>query len=100
MLRETYYEFVKSFGELNPYELNHLCEALHRKFGEVITQTNADNAKKEMPFNQQDLKHVFVKAMIDIQIFLAECRREEAEQQLKQIKAAALAKESNLKSDG
>jgi hypothetical protein len=99
MLRENYYEFVKSFGELNPYELDHLCEVLYRKFGEIIAKTNTD-AKKEMVFNQQDLKHVFVKTMIDIQIFLAECRKEEAEQLLKQIKAAALAKEPNTKSDG
>lgn len=100
MLKQTYYEFVKSFGELNPYELDHLCEMIYRKFGDLIAQSNADNIEKKLPFSERDLKHVFVKAMMDIQILLAEYRKEEAEQQLKQIKASTLAKEIDSKFDG
>jgi hypothetical protein len=90
MLRQEYFEFVNSFGELSPYELDHLCEALYRKLNQLTTQKSANNGER-LAFNEQDLKHILIKTMIEVRVVLAELRKEEAEQQLKLAKAAASA---------
>lgn len=80
MFRQSYFNFAASFGELNPYELDHVCEIMYKKFkqlaGEMKTNGNG------LSFSEQDLKHVLVKTMIEVQIFLAEHRKEEAERLL------------------
>jgi len=89
MLRQTYYEFIDRFGELNPYELAHLSESMYRRLLQIIEQRNA--AIEKPLFTEHDLKHAFIKTMIEVRVSLAELRKKEAEQQLKLAKAAATA---------
>ena len=100
MLRQEYYGFVNSFGELSPYELDHLCVALYRKFNQITARKGENNGERPA-LNEQDLKHILIKTMIEVRVVLAELRKEEAEQQLKLAKAAASAAGlSDIKSNG
>lgn len=81
MFKQSYFNFTASFGELNPYELDHVCEVMYKKFQQLAGEmkTNGDD---DLSFSEQDVKHVLVKTMIEVRVFLAEHRKEEAERLL------------------
>ncbi len=88
MIRQSYSDFVFFFGYLNPYELDHLSDALYVKFEETLL---GDDGSKKLPFSQQDVKQVLTKAMRDIQIELAETRMDEAKIHLQRAKTQTFA---------
>ena len=80
MVRQQYAEFIAGFGELNPYELDHLSEALLVKFEELLMNANIPDAPQ---YSLQDIHFVITRTMRDIQIELAETNMADAQYQLK-----------------
>jgi len=104
MIRQSYADFVSLFGYLNPYELDHVSDALQVKFEEILS--NRGKPPEPLQFSLQDIKHVLTRAMRDVQIELAESKMEEAQQQIARAKAVtftpkkvATADVHNLNSD-
>jgi hypothetical protein len=44
MIRQQYANFVEGFGDLNPYELDHLSEALLVKFEELLLNSGKEES--------------------------------------------------------
>jgi hypothetical protein len=85
MIRQSYADFVSLFGNLNPYELDHVSDALQVKFEEILS--NRARPLETLQFSLQDIKHVLTRAMRDVQVELAESKMEEAQQQIARAKA-------------
>ena len=86
MIRRSYTNFVSLFGYLNPYELDHLSDALQVKFEEALA--NRGKPPEPLQFSVQDIKHVITRAMRDVQIELAKTKMKEAKQQMALAKVA------------
>lgn len=85
MIRQTYVDFVALFGELNPFELAHFCEALFNKFEHLVIEEKQCECK--LPFALQDVEYVMTRAVRDVQIELAETRMDDAKMQLEKAKS-------------
>ena len=85
MCREAYYDFVSGFSLLNPYELDHLSDALLVKFEEALSDRGRSNER--LQFCLQDIKHVVTRAMRDILLEMAEDGMTEAKIKLERAKA-------------
>ena len=83
MLRQSYATFVNDFGELNPYELDHLSEVILVKFEEMLHNRHTN---EKLQFSLPDIKHVVTRAMRDIQVELAENQMAEAHRSLTRAK--------------
>ena len=80
MIRQQYANFVEGFGDLNPYELDHLSEAIMVKFEELLLNSGKDES---LQHSLQDIHFVITRTMRDIQIDLAESNIADAQYQLK-----------------
>jgi len=83
MIRQTYIEFIESFGELNPYELSHFCREL---YCQCYNATRTENMGV-FSLTQNDLQQAIIQSLHTIQIEFAEKKLLEAEINLKRIKA-------------
>ena len=86
MIRESYVEFIRLFGEMNPFELSHLSEALFVKFEHLVVDEKQCHCK--LPFSLQDVEHVLIKAMRDVHLELAETRMQDAQMLLEKARTA------------
>jgi hypothetical protein len=80
MIRQQYANFAEGFGDLNPYELDHLSEALLIKFEELLLNSGKEES---MQHSLQDIHFAITRTMRDIQIELAESNMADAQYQLK-----------------
>lgn len=85
MIRQTYIDFVTLFGQLNPFELAHLSEALFNKFEYLVSEEKG--SQRKLPFTTQDVEYVMTRAIRDVQIELAETRMDDAKMQLEKAKS-------------
>jgi hypothetical protein len=77
-------DFVTMFGDLNPFELDHLCEAIFSK----LEDTTANNgAAAKLPFTLPDVEYALTKAMRDVQLQLAQTKMDEAKMQMEKAKS-------------
>lgn len=78
MIRKAYADFVSGFSELNPYELEHISEALMVKLEDVL----ADRNGTPIQFTLQDINWAVTRAMREILVELAETQMSDAKLQL------------------
>lgn len=97
MIRESYMEFVRLFGEMNPFELSHLSEALFNKFEHLIIEEK--QCKCDLPFAQQDVEYVLTRAMRDIHLELAHTMMDDAKMQLERAKSLTFTPKKVTKED-
>ena len=79
MIRQSYSNFVSNFGDLNPYELDHLSEALVVKLEEILFNRGND---EKMTFTPQDINYAMMRSMRDILLELAEASLADAKLQM------------------
>lgn len=96
MIRQSYMEFVTMFGDLNPFELDHLCEALFSKLEDGVG--NSGNALK-LPFTLPDVEYALTRAMRDVQLELAQTKMDEAKMQMEKAKSLTFAPRKVTKED-
>lgn len=97
MVRQSYLDFVRLFGEMNPFELSHLSEAVFNKFDELLVNMHGDDTKPQ--FSLQDTEYVLTRAMRDVQLELAESQMNDAKNQLEKAKALTFAPRKVTKED-
>lgn len=78
MVRQVYIDFLETFEGLNPYELDHLTRALHKKY---------KAGKKKKSLGKNELQEILIAAMQDLQVEFAERKLEDAQIHLALIKA-------------
>lgn len=96
MIRQSYMDFVTMFGDLNPFELDHLCEAVFNKLEESVG--NGGGIAK-LPFSLPDMEYALTKAMRDIQLGLAQTKMDEAQMQMEKAKSLTFAPRKVTKED-
>lgn len=97
MVRQSYMDFVRLFGEMNPFELSHLSESVFNKFEELLVNMHGEDAK--LQFSLQDTEYVLTRAMRDVQLELAESQMNDAKSQLEKAKALTFAPRKVTKED-
>lgn len=88
MIRQSYMDFVTMFGDLNPFELDHMCEAIFSKLEEALGNSGST---VRMPFTLPDVEYAFTRAMRDVQLELAQTKMDEAKMQMEKAKSRTFA---------
>jgi hypothetical protein len=90
-------EFIRLFGEMSPFELSHLSEALFNKFEHLLIEEK--QCKCDMPFTLQDVEYVMTHAMRDVQLELAQTMMDEAKMQMEKARSLTFAPRKVTKED-
>lgn len=84
MFHHGYLEYVASFTNLSPYELDHLCDRMLLHMEKYL---EAKNCQCELPFSNSDLKDIVTKTMRSVYAELAQAKKVDFDAQLERLKA-------------
>jgi hypothetical protein len=84
-MARAFLQFTDAYGELNPYELNHLCEVMLCRLEETLDE----RWKKRRPLSEKDIQFALTNTIRDIAMQLK--RREIREQKAHMFKIKKIA---------